>query len=261
MPSVSNIAVGGALASAAADKARHGMNESIARLSTGVRAMYGGDAAGHSVGTVLVAKSKSFSQAVRNIEDGISMLQQSESLLIEVANLLTRGRELGIQDDGLTGALGDSNQIAAADAEIEIITDTIDSLLANTKFNGKVLETGNFSIGVNDASTAHSAGANKDITATNDTDASGFETQADVGLQEVAAALGNVAADLVSLKAFQAVAANTSANMAAAAARVMDTDFAKETADLTKNSILNQAALSMAAQANDAQSAILAVLQ
>ena len=63
------------------------------------------------------------------------------------------------------------------------------------------------------------------------------------------------------MKAFQAVAANTSANMAAAAARVMDTDFAKETADLTKNSILNQAALSMAAQANDAQSAILAVLQ
>ena len=92
MPSVSNLAVGGALAAAAADKARHGMNESIARLSTGVRAMYGGDAAGHSVGTVLVAKSKSFSQAVRNIEDGISMLQQSEALLLEVANLFTRGR-------------------------------------------------------------------------------------------------------------------------------------------------------------------------
>ena len=125
MPSVSNIAVGGALASAAADKARHGMNESIARLSTGVRAMYGGDAAGHSVGTVLVAKSKSFSAAVRNIEDGISMLQQSESLLLEVANLLTRGRELGIQDDGLTSALGDSNQIAAANAEITVITDTV----------------------------------------------------------------------------------------------------------------------------------------
>ena len=41
------------------------------------------------------------------------MLQQSEALLLEVANLLTRGRELGIQDDGLTSALGDANQIAA----------------------------------------------------------------------------------------------------------------------------------------------------
>ena len=147
------------------------------------------------------------------------------------------------------------------DAEITVITDTIDSLFTNTKFNGKALEQADIAIGVNDASTTHSAGANKDVTAADDTDATAFEVQADTGLQEVAAALGNVAADLASLKAFQAVAANTSANMAAAAARVMDTDFAKETADLTKNSILNQAALSMAAQANDAQSAILAVLQ
>ena len=50
MPSVSNIAIGANMAAAAANKARHGMNESIARLSTGVRAMYGGDAAGHSMG-------------------------------------------------------------------------------------------------------------------------------------------------------------------------------------------------------------------
>ena len=50
MPSVSNIAIGANMAAAAATKARHGMNESIARLSTGVRAMYGGDAAGYSMG-------------------------------------------------------------------------------------------------------------------------------------------------------------------------------------------------------------------
>ena len=50
MPPVSNIAVGAAMASAAASRARQQMNESIARLSTGVRAMYGADAAGHSMG-------------------------------------------------------------------------------------------------------------------------------------------------------------------------------------------------------------------
>ena len=53
MPSVSSIAVGANMAAAAASKARHGMNENIARLSTGIRAMYGGDAAGHSVGTAV----------------------------------------------------------------------------------------------------------------------------------------------------------------------------------------------------------------
>ena len=53
MPSVSNIAVGAAMAGAAAQKARHQMNESIARLSTGIRSMYGGDAAGQSVANSL----------------------------------------------------------------------------------------------------------------------------------------------------------------------------------------------------------------
>ena len=72
MPSVSNIAIGANLAAAAADKARHGMNESITRLSTGIRAMYGGDSAGHSVGTTHSADGKSHAAATRNIEDGIS---------------------------------------------------------------------------------------------------------------------------------------------------------------------------------------------
>ena len=59
----------------------------------------------------------------------------------------------------------------------------------------------------------------------------------------------------------QAVASATGANLVAAGARIMDTDFARETANLTKASILNQAAMAMAAQANQAQSAILSVLQ
>ena len=59
----------------------------------------------------------------------------------------------------------------------------------------------------------------------------------------------------------QGVANSTSANLVAAGARLMDTDFALETADLAKNSVLNQAAMAMASQANQAQSAILAVLQ
>ena len=59
MPSVSNIAVGAAMAGAAAQKARHQMNESIARLSTGIRTMYGGDAAGQSIANSLGAKGAS----------------------------------------------------------------------------------------------------------------------------------------------------------------------------------------------------------
>jgi flagellin len=63
------------------------------------------------------------------------------------------------------------------------------------------------------------------------------------------------------LKGFQGAASATSANLAAAAARIGDTDFALETANLTKASVLNQAAMAMVAQANQAQAAVLAVIQ
>ena len=82
MPSVSNIAVGALVAGSAASKARHGMNESIARLSTGLRSMYGGDAGGQSVANTLQARSNSWAVAARNAEDGISAAQTAESALL-----------------------------------------------------------------------------------------------------------------------------------------------------------------------------------
>ena len=97
MTSVSNAAVGAFLAGNAAAKARHGMNEAIARLSTGVRSMYGGDAAGASVAHTLRADGRSALMAARNVEDGISFLQAGESALLEIAALNTRLRELAVQ--------------------------------------------------------------------------------------------------------------------------------------------------------------------
>ena len=91
--------------------------------------------------------------------------------------------------------------------------------------------------------------------------AAGAEANADAGLEDIALSLGNIAAGISALKARQAVAYSASANLAAAAARIEDTDFAKETANLAKYSVLNQSAMAMVAQANQAQSAILAVLQ
>ena len=263
MPSVSNVAIGSNMAAAAANKARHGMNESIARLSTGIRAMYGGDAAGHSVGSVHSAESKSYAAATRNIEDGMSYAQTGESVLLEVANLAQRIRELGVADDN-----AEANQIAALDAEVTIVGDTIDNILDKTKFNGvEVLDSAaSKSVAVNYTGNASGSttvvGGSQSLRAMAGlTDATNAVALADNFLGDVALALGNIAADLTALKAFQGAASATSANLAAAGARIMDTDYATETASLTKNSILNQAALSMAAQANNAQSAILSVLQ
>ena len=85
--------------------------------------------------------------------------------------------------------------------------------------------------------------------------------QADAVLADVGESLGNVAAAMTVLKARQNVAYSASANMLAAAARLQDTDFATSSANLAKYSILNQSAMAMVAQANQAQSAVLAVLQ
>ena len=267
MPSVSNIAVGAAMAGAAASKARHQMNESIARLSTGIRSMYGGDAAGQSIANSLGAKGASFAVAARNAEDGISFLQSAESLLLEVAALTTRLRELGIQyanKDLLT-----TTDEAALDAEATAIGDAIDGIADNVKFNGtqligSVAGGGAITIGINDQGNTATIGTATTfaiVNTDNITGANGVDGSADTALGQIAKSLGNVAAGMSALKGYQAVANSSAANLKAAAARIQDTDYALETANLTKAAILNQSAMAMVAQANQAQQAILTVIQ
>lgn len=264
MPSVSNIAVGAAMAGAAAQKARHQMNESIARLSTGIRSMYGGDAAGQSIANSLGAKGASFAVAARNAEDGISYLQAAESLLLEMAALTTRLRELGIQY--ANNALLTTTDEAALNAEAIAIGDAIDGIADNVKFNGVQLvgKAMAIEIGINDAGDTATVGTATSIAILNTdnlTGANGVAGSADTALGQIAKSLGNVAAGMVSLKGYQAVASSTAANLKAAAARIQDTDYALETANLTKAAILNQSAMAMVAQANQAQQAILTVIQ
>ena len=259
MPSVSNIAVGAAMAGAAATKARHQMNESIARLSTGIRSMYGGDAGGQSVANSINAKGRSFAVAARNAENGISFLQAAESVLLELSVLTTRMREIGTQ--ATNAALLTTTDTAALNSAAAAIAAAFSSISTNTKFNG-IAVTGNTSvtISIDDAGNTDVVGAQKALTALGTTAATGV-TGADATQSDVATALGNVAAGISSLKGYQAVASASAANLQAAAARIQDTDYALETAALTKASILNQAAMAMVAQANDAQASVLSVIQ
>jgi flagellin len=254
------------MAGAAASKARHQMNESIARLSTGIRSMYGGDAAGQSVANSLGARGASFAVAARNAEDGISFLQSAESVLLEMAALTTRLREIGIQY--ANNALLTLTDEAALNAEATAIGDALQAVATNTKFNDVVM-VGNataITIAVTDLASGGTAtvGTATSITVINTgniTGANGVDGSADTALGLIAKSLGNVAAGMVSLKGYQSVASNSAANLKAAAARIQDTDFALETANLTKASVLNQSAMAMVAQANQAQQSILTVIQ
>ena len=126
MTSVSNISIGARMAGGAAANARHGMNEAIARLSTGVRGMYGGDASGMSMAHNIKAKAMSYGAAARNAEDGISVAQTMESALMEVASLAARLRELATQ--ARNEAIHTSNDKAAYNAEAKATSTAIEAL-------------------------------------------------------------------------------------------------------------------------------------
>ena len=251
MTSVSNAAVGAFLAGNAAAKARHGMNEAIARLSTGVRSMYGGDAAGASVAHTLRADGRSALMAARNVEDGISFLQAGEAALLEIAALNTRLRELAVQD--LNAAFLDANQEAAITAE-ETAVAAAGNAIDNSSLNNVSMLTAAIGFTTTLDGGLTTLGAAADITL-----ASGV-SNVDTQMGKISKALGSMAAGIAALKGHQGTLYALSANAEAAAARIQDTDFARSSANLAKFSILNQSAMAMVAQANQANAAVLAVL-
>ena len=193
MTSVSNAAVGAFLAGNAAAKARHGMNEAIARLSTGVRSMYGGDAAGASVAHTLRADGRSALMAARNVEDGISFLQAGEAALLEIAALNTRLRELAVQD--LNAAFLDANQEAAITAETAVAA-AGNAIDASTLNDTALLTAGIAFVRDMDGATT-SFGAAAGITL-----ASGI-TAVDTQMGKISKALGSMAAGIAALKGHQ----------------------------------------------------------
>ena len=251
MTSVSTIAVGANMAAAGGAKARHGMTEAIARLSTGVRSMYGGDAGGASQAFQVRAEGRSAFMAARNAEDGISYLQTAESLLLEIANMNTRLRELAVQKLS-TGTTSDGD-VAAIEAEEDAIVLAANDIDAH-QLNGENLLAG-IIIAKDYDGTLSTLGASSALTIA--------KTVASVDAQfiKIAKNLGLVAAGLQALKGHQAAMYSMGANAEAAASRIQDTDFARESASLAKNAILNQSAMAMVAQANQAQAAVMAVLQ
>ena len=252
MTSVSNAAVGAYLAGNAAAKARHGMNEAIARLSTGVRAMYGGDAGGASVGHSMRADGRGALMAARNVEDGISFLQAGESALLELAALNTRLRELAVQKTN-AAFLSDEQEaaITAEETAIEAAAVKID----NSALNGVSLLSTSiaFTTDLDGGLGTFGAAAGIVLAKTVPT------TKTQGG--KIAKALGSIAAGISALKGHQGTLYALSANAEAAASRVTDTDFARSSANLAKFSILNQSAMAMVSQANQANAAVLAVLQ
>ena len=180
-------------------------------------------------------------------------MQAGESLLLELAALNTRLRELRVQDlNADTLSAGDEAAISAEEDAVLAAGNLIDK----AKFNGTDLLGGTVAITYDHDGAMTTLSADATITLA-DTDIGTI----DGVTQAIQTALGKMAAGMSALKGHQGANYALAANFEAAAARIADTDFARSSANLAKFSILNQSAMAMVSQANQAQAAVLAVLQ
>ena len=166
-----------------------------------------------------------------------------------MASLNTRLRELAVQK---TNGILSAADIAAIEAEENEIVAAA-AKIGNSKLNKRDLLS-TFSIAINNHGTLSQLGA-----VVKPVLASGV-SNSDTQMANISKALGQIAAGINALKGHQSNMYSLSANARAAASRIQDTDFARESANLAQSSILNQSALAMVAQANSAQANILTLL-
>lgn len=249
-----------------------GLDTSMQRLSTGFRINSAADdAAGLQIGTRLTSQIQGLQQGVRNANDGISVAQVAEGALQETTTILQRIRVLAVQSQSGINSTADRQ---ALQKEVTALTTELNRISETTEFAGQKLLDGrykaSFLVGAN-------AGQNIDIRL----DQHGFNSKAlgleGLSISQTAGAasaleqidkaietIGSSRADLGAVQnQFQSrirSLSNTSEQLSGARARIMDTDYAKETAELARWQILQQASLAMLVQAKRQPEMILQLL-
>lgn len=242
------------------------------RLSSGLRiATAADDAAGLGISERMRSDIRSFTVASRNAQDGVSLVQTAEGALNEVSDVLGRMRELSMQS--ANGTLN-ANDRTTLDAEFQQLVEEVDRISATTQFNGvSLLDGTNTSIsiqvgidgGTNDVISVTGADATSTTLGVNgNISTSGAATtmlsSIDTAIDRVNSSRGTLGAQQNRLDSTLRSLANVRENTSAAESRIRDVDVAMETADLTRNSILQQAATSVLAQANSQPQLALSLL-
>jgi flagellin len=250
------------------------LDTAFKRLSSGFRINSAADdAAGLQISNRLTSQINGLDQAARNANDGISLAQTAEGAMEEITNSLQRIRTLAIQSQN---GINSSTDRAALQKEVTALKAEMSRVAGDTQFGDTNLldgsYTGDFLVGAN-------AGQNINITLDNSggygTTALGLDALSVETVSGAAAALGLIdtaigvidgtRADLGAIQnRFQATIrnlTNISENVSGARSRIRDTDFAKETAELTRTQILQQTSTTVLAQANQRPQAALSLLQ
>ena len=248
-------------------------SNAMRQLSTGNRVNTAGDdAAGMAIGQSMTTQVRGLNQAVRNLNDGVNMLQTAEGALSETSNMLQRMRELAVQASNGTYSV---TQRTYLDTEFQALGVQITKVSTQTKWNDTQL------LGVTATHFVFQAGKDNSqtITATiNDMGADGLTITAAISVGTVAGsalsisaldiAIGKVNAQRASIGAginqmTYAVdnLSNIASNAAASRSSIMDTDYAAASTQLSKTQIIQQAATAMLAQANQQPQAVLSLLK
>lgn len=255
-------------------KTQNTLQVAMQRLSSGLRINSAkDDAAGISIASRMTSQIRGLTQAARNANTAISLAQTIEGGLDEIHNMLQRMRELAVQ------AADDSNTLddrASLNAEYQALANEIDRIALSTRFNDQYVLDGTvtfvFQIGAdNDTNNRITLSAIDGQTSNlfdgsvgNLTTIGAAQTAIDAtqaAINEVLEYKGTLGAISNRLDYTVANLNNIIENVTAARSRVMDADFAVETANLTKASILQQAGVSVLAQANQQPQTVLALLQ
>ena len=248
------------------------LNTAMERLSTGYRVNSAADdAAGLQIANRLEAQTRGMSVAMRNAQDGISMMQTAEGAMDEMTNIVYRMNDLATQS--LNGSNSATDR-ASLNKEFTQLTAELNNIVDNTKFGGQNLLKGGgfgagdvtFQIGASSAETltvSASAGIGEITTILADaaiTDGIDDATKAKAALDKISGADGLVekigssradfGANINRLEHTMTNLGNMVENTSAAKGRIMDADFAAESSSMTKNQMLMQAGTTVLSKTN-----------
>jgi flagellin len=286
MPAVINTNIASLNAQRNSSSTQLSMASSMQRLSSGLRVNSSkDDAAGLAIAERMQAQVRGMNVAVRNANDGISLAQTAEGGMAKVGDALQRMRELAVQARNATNTTEDKTSL---DKEFGELAKEIQRVLGGTTFNGKTILAGadagtqTFQVGANTTAndvvdvvttdmttnTDIKAVAGDDNQGTNRAVITGDAAALKTVIDNIDKAVNLVSGERATLGAaqnrFDAVISNLQIsveNQSAARSRIMDADFASETANLSRAQILQQAGTAMVSQANQAPQQVLRLLQ
>ena len=252
------------------------LSNTLARVSSGLRVTKAADdAAGQAVATNLSTQARSGKQAIRNANDGISVIQTAESASKEVISILDRMRELAVQSSSETLEDGERAYI---DSEFEQLSDEVERIAQSTEFNGISLSAGGATsqlqvqVGVDASSNSRVTIELGDLTASSlGVDTGSVDLSAATGAQAaittIDAAIDSVNSIRASYGATQNRLESSINNMSnyvealsGAASQIQDADYAHETAEMTRLQVMQQAGVAALGQARGMNQSVLSLL-